>query len=370
MSLPALPVLVTALHTTPAQAQLTLALFMIGLAAGQLVMGPASDRFGRRPVMLVGLFAFSLAGIGCTLSVSIDQLVAFRFLQGMGSSVGSVIVRAIVRDHFGRHAGTQALAYVLTTQAVAPLIAPVIGSFLVVTLGWHAIFALLAFAGVTAFAFAYLRVRESLDTPDPKATEPARLARSAGTFFSNPACLGYALVAAASSGVLFSYLGGSPYVLTQVFGVPTEVYGVLMAGNAVVIMFSNQINIAALRRITPEPMLRFGLAVAVVAVGALAIVSHERILILPVFLACTYTYFFAHAIIFPNAVAAALEPVPEIAGFGSSLVGSGQMIAAGAATYFVGRLYDQTTSSISICMGVFVLFMLAAYALSLRRAVH
>ena len=287
--------------------------------------------------------------------------------QGMGSSVGSVIVRAIVRDHYGRRAGTAALAGVLTTQAAAPLVAPVIGAFLVVTAGWHAIFAALALAGLTTFALAYLAVRESLEQPDPRAIEPGRLARNARTFLRNPVCLGYGLVAAGSSGALFSYLGASPFVLTQVFGVPTQIYGVLMAGNAVVIMFANQINIAALRRITPEPILRFGLIVAVLAVGALAIVSRERSLVLAVFLACTYTYFFAHAIIFPNAVAAALEPVPEIAGIGSSLVGSGQMIAAGVATYFVGRLYDHTTFSVSLCMGVSVLFMLCAYALSLRR---
>jgi DHA1 family bicyclomycin/chloramphenicol resistance-like MFS transporter len=361
MSLPALPQLVTTLHATPAQAQLTLSLFMLGLASGQLVLGPTSDRFGRRPVMLAGLCVFTLAAIGCALSTSIEELVAFRFLQGAGSSVGAVIVRAIVRDRFGRQAGTRALAGVLTTQAAAPLVAPVIGSFLVVAAGWHAVFACLALAGAGAWLTAYLAVHETLAAPDPRALIPGQIARNAGRFLSNPLCLGYGLVAAASSAVLFSYLGGSPFILTQVFGVPTQIYGLFLACNAVMIMIANQINIAFLRRAGTEPLLRFGLAVAVCAVTALAIVTHGHVA-LATFLACTYAYFFAHAIIFPNAIAASLEPAPQIAGVGSSLVGAGQMIAGSVAAYFVGRLYDRTPSSVSLCMGVSVACMLLAYA--------
>src|SRR5208283_1952098 len=97
--LPALPIFVTALHATPGQAQLTLSLYVIGFAAGQLVLGPASDRFGRRPIMLAGLFVYAIAGAGCAASATIEQLVAFRFLQGAGASIGAVIVRAMVRDY-------------------------------------------------------------------------------------------------------------------------------------------------------------------------------------------------------------------------------------------------------------------------------
>jgi len=373
MSLPALPIFVTALHATPGQAQLTLSLYMIGFAAGQLVLGPASDRFGRRPVMLAGLLVYSIAGAACAASVSIEQLIAFRFLQGTGASIGAVIVRAIIRDYYGRRAGTSALAGVLTVQATAPLVAPVIGSFLVVTAGWHSIFVTLALTGVAMWIAAYIAIPESLANPDERAMVPRRFLANAGRFYANRTCLGYSLIAAASSGVLFSYLAGSPFVLTQVFGVPTQIYGFLLAGNAIVVMIANQANIAALRRVQPEPLLRFGLILAAGAVIALAFVTHGRGLVLGAFLACTYTYFFAHTFIFPNAIAAALDPVPEIAGVGSSLLGTGQMIAASIAAYFVGRLYDHTPSSLVLCMGLAVLCMLLAYGsvlLTTRKAAH
>lgn len=354
MSLPALPLFVRTLHASAASAQLTLSLYLIGFAAGQLILGPASDRFGRRPVMLAGLFFYTLASCACAFAGTIEQLVTLRCLQGMGASVGAVIVRAIIRDYHGRTAGTQALAGILTWQAAAPLVAPIFGSYLVVAFGWRSIFVALGATAVLMWFAAYAAVHESLGTLDPQATNPGRFTANARRFLTNPQCLAYSLITGAGSAALFAYLSGSPFVLIQVFGIPTQVYGFAMAGNALLFMSSNQVNIALLRRMSPEPVLRIGLTIAAAAVIGLTVGMRVPGAGVAAFLICTYAYFFSYAIIFPNAIAAALEPIPQITGVGASLVGVIQMVGASIGTYSVGRFYDRTPSSVTLSMAAAV----------------
>src|ERR1700761_2958567 len=140
MSLPALPAITAAYGTTAAHAQLTIGLYLLGYASGQLFYGPLSDRFGRRPMLLIGLTVYTLSGFLCASAPSIETMVALRLLQGFGGAVGVVVTRAAARDHFGGPALAQMMSSITAVQAFGPLLAPILGGILASHFDWHIIF--------------------------------------------------------------------------------------------------------------------------------------------------------------------------------------------------------------------------------------
>jgi DHA1 family bicyclomycin/chloramphenicol resistance-like MFS transporter len=341
MSLPALPRLTAVFATTPDKAQLTLSVFLVGFAIGQLAYGPVSDRFGRRPVLLVGLVVYTIGGIGCALASSIDQLILFRLLQGIGGCVGRVMGTAIVRDEFHAQKGAQVLSYVTLVMALAPLIAPVIGGYLLVIADWQAIFVVLAAFGAAVLAIIATRFSESNKHRDPQATQIPTLLRNYGRFLAHRACLGYALINCFTFAGMFSYISGSSFVFIEVFGLPSHIYGILFGVTALAFMAGASLNGRVLRRRLPTTVLRAGLAIVLLggtAMLALAIVAPS----VPGVLLSIMIYFFGMAFVFPNANASAMEPMPRMAGVVSSLLGSSQMAAGSLAGYLVNSFYDHT----------------------------
>src|SRR5258708_1514225 len=265
LSLPALPRLTAVFATTPDRAQLTLSVFLVGFAIGQLAYGPVSDRFGRRPVLLFGLVVYTIGGIGCALAGTIDQLILFRLLQGIGGCVGRVMGPAIVRDEFHAQKGAQVLSYVTLVMALAPLIAPVIGGYLLVFADWQAIFLVLAGFGAIVLAVIATRFAESSKHRDPQATQIPTLLGNYIRFMANRACLGYALINCFVFAGLFSYISGSSFVFIEVFGLPSHVYGMLFGATALAFMSGAALNGRVVRQHAPQAVLRVGLAIVLVA---------------------------------------------------------------------------------------------------------
>src|SRR5208282_2850841 len=233
MSLPALPTLGREFAATPDRVQLTLSLFVGGYAAGQIFIGPLSDRFGRKPILLFGLVLYVAAAAACALSPGIGFLIWARLVMGFAGCVGPVLARAVVRDHFAGKTAEQMFASLTAVFALAPLIAPTLGGWLLVHFGWRAIFVfLLAFAlalvVVVAASFA-----ESLKTPDADALRPSRLIANYGAFLGNRVCLGYAIVNGFCWAGIFAFLSGSPFVFIEVYGVAPARYGFYFALSAV-----------------------------------------------------------------------------------------------------------------------------------------
>lgn len=341
MSLPALPRLAAVFATTPDKAQLTLSVFLIGFAIGQLAYGPVSDRFGRRPVLLFGLVVYAAGGIGCAISGSIDQLILFRLLQGIGGCVGRVMGPAIVRDEFHAQRGAQVLSYVTLVMALAPLIAPVIGGYLLVIADWQAIFLVLAAFGAIVLAVIATRFGESSKYRDPQATQVPTLLRNYARFLAHRACLGHALINCFVFAGLFSYISGSSFVFIEVFGLPAQIYGILFGVTASAFMAGASLNGRFVRRRRPQVVLRIGLAIVLAGGAAMLLWT----LILPSVtgvLVPIVVYVFGMAFVFPNATAAAMEPLPRMAGVASSLIGSSQMAVGSLAGYLVNRFYDKT----------------------------
>jgi DHA1 family bicyclomycin/chloramphenicol resistance-like MFS transporter len=189
MSLPAMPQMQRAFQAGTASVQLTLSLFLLGFAIGQLVCGPLSDRVGRRPVLLGGMALFTLAGLLCAVSTSLPMLVAFRCLQGMGASVGPVVARAMVRDCFDSRRGAAVLSQITQVMIIAPLVAPTLGGYLLVLLGWPAIFLALGGSGALLGLVSWRSLPETIGKGTPGRRDPPPCGTASEAYSrTGPAC--------------------------------------------------------------------------------------------------------------------------------------------------------------------------------------
>jgi DHA1 family bicyclomycin/chloramphenicol resistance-like MFS transporter len=342
MSVPALPRLAEAFQTSADRAQLTLSLFLLGFAFGQLAYGPLSDRFGRRPILLFGLTLYTLASIGCVFATSIEQLIVFRLLQGLGGCAPRVMSPAIVRDEFHAERGAQILSSVVMVMAIAPLIAPTIGGFLVHFFDWRAIFIVLTAAAMLVLAAVITQFGESAKYRDVSATRIASILRNYGRFIGNRACLGYTLINCGVFGGMFCYISGSSFVLIDLYGLSTQLYGLFFSLNGLAFMMGSAVNRRLLGRHAPQRILRVGLAICMLAgvlilLGAALRLGGPAGVIAPFILYC-----FGMALVYSNGTARAMEPMPRIAGLASSLIGSTQMLTAALAGYLVNLFYSGT----------------------------
>jgi DHA1 family bicyclomycin/chloramphenicol resistance-like MFS transporter len=359
MSVPALPRLAEVFQTGADRAQLTLSLFLLGFAFGQLVYGPVSDRFGRRPILLFGLSLYTLASVGCVFATSIEQLIVFRLLQGLGGCAPRVMSPAIVRDEFHADRGAQILSSVVIVMAIAPLIAPTIGGFLVQVFDWRAIFIVLTVAAIVVLAAVATQFGESAKYRDVSATHISSIVRNYGRFLGNRACLGYTLINCGVFGGMFCYISGSPFVLIDFYGLSTQLYGLFFSLNGLAFMAGSSINRRLLGRRKPQRILRVGLAICMLA-GILILLDAIFRLAGPAGIIAPFIlYCFGMALVYANGTARAMEPLPQIAGLASSLIGSSQMLTAALAGYLVNLFY--TGTPVAMAAGIAIAAALACF---------
>lgn len=351
MSLPAMPQLQRAFGADVASVQLTLSLFLLGFACGQLVSGPLSDRIGRRPVLLAGLALFTVTGVLCAASPSLPLLVLFRCLQGMGASVGPVISRAVVRDRFDSREGSAVLSQITQIMIVAPLIAPTIGGYLLVYTGWPAIFLALGVAGVLLWLACWRLLPETGQRPPADTARPS-LAEGFRSVLSHRASLRHALTVCFSHAGMFAYISGSPFVFIEVFGVQRENFGYYFAATAVCLMLGATANRMSLGRLAPAVLLRRGLFLVFGAGLLLLALSWFGAGGIAGVVAPMMLYLFGLGLVQPNATAAAMAPHGKLAGVSSSVIGSMQTLGGALAGYCVGAFYQHTSLSLAATVAV------------------
>ena len=341
MYLPSLPTLASAFGTDTSQVQFTLSAFLIGFGIGQLIYGPLSDRYGRRPPLLIGVLLYAIASGWCALSQSIETMIALRFLQGMTACAGPVIARAIIRDRFDPVEGAQMLSMVFVVMTIAPLIAPLLGGWIMLGLGWQAIFWTLAGIGALCLLASFLSLDETLPPERRQRGGLASVIRSWGRLLSHRRYLGYALSSGLIGAVLFAYLSGSPFVFIEVYGVPAEHYGWLFAINVLGVTSGAYLNRRWVSRIGIERM--YALTTRVAALAGLVLLSVAwldlglPVLMLPLFV-CVGCIGFSSA----NAASAALADFPQLAGSASALLGVFGFGLGALSGALVGILHNNT----------------------------
>jgi DHA1 family bicyclomycin/chloramphenicol resistance-like MFS transporter len=356
MYLPALPVIAVDLRSSAGDIQLTLSAFMIAFGVGQIFYGPAGDRFGRRPVILIGLVVYVLTSIGCAFAAAAGQLVALRFLQGLAACGGVVLARTMVRDLAEKDHAARAMSLMMACSSIAPMLAPVIGGQVMWFAGWRAIFWVLASAGVIAFVVAWFQLPETLK---PEYRQPlvfTQVLKRFGELLTTRTFVGYALTSSFMFAALFSYISGSPFVFIERYGISPRLFGVVFGGMVVFMTIGSLFNARFVRLLGAGRILRFAVIVPAVS-GAAAMVMgwiearYGTIGLWP-FLVCLVFQIATLSLIAPNSTAMAMQRYPHMAGTASSLMG---VMTFGAGAIFgaiVGQTFDGTIAPMTTAMGI------------------
>ncbi|MBL8833706.1 MAG: multidrug effflux MFS transporter [Rhodospirillales bacterium] len=355
--LPSLPAIGRDLGADVAGTQLTLSMYMVAFALAQLVYGPLSDRFGRRPVVIGGIAIYVAATVACAFAATIDQLVAARALQAAGACAGVVLGRAIVRDVYGRDGAARMLALVGSVMAFAPAIGPVLGGIVEVHFGWRWNFALLLAFSAALLALLAWKLVETNRQRDAAALDPARMLRNYATLLRDRRYLGYALCVSFGYGGLFAFISGSSFVLIDDLGLAPDVYSWFFLMCVVGYFLGAQTAAHLTMRLGVDRMLMLGAAVNV-AGGTGMLAAALSGIVTPDVAGAAYLVFpmavfvLGMGIGMPNGQGGALGPYPHMAGSASALMGFIQMSCAALVGIAFGRLHDGTPTVLA-CLVLF-----------------
>lgn len=339
MYLPAFPALARAFSTDAAAVQGTLATYFVGLALGQAVWGPISDRYGRKPSILFGLALFVAASVACAFATSIESLWFSRFWQAIGGCVGMVLGRAAVRDVYKGADAAYFYSRLLIVLGMAPIIAPFFGGQILVFFGWRAIFWALGLFGIACFLAVWLQLPETLPPARRASGGVGSVLKSYGKLLRDRHFLGFTLPSNFAFAGMFAYIAGSPFVFIELFGVSPERFGLLFGLNAIGIVIASQINARLVHRFGPASLLRTALLVYFAAAVALFVAAFTKAGLVAV----AAPLFFAVAmmgVVPPNSMALALEPYPHAAGSASALSGAMQFSVGAPIVALLGVLHD------------------------------
>jgi DHA1 family bicyclomycin/chloramphenicol resistance-like MFS transporter len=368
MSLPAQPAITRAFAVGSPVGQLTLSLFLLGFAIGQLVSGYLSDARGRRPVLLVGLIAYTVAGLACSASLGIGTLLVCRFVQGLAASAAPVIARAMVRDTHEARKAARVLSTMVAVLAVAPMLAPVIGGFVLELVGWRAIYGTLAGLGVLFTAMAAFTLPETLVAERRATLSLPAIGRGFATFLRTPGTLPPTLVGCASFAGQFAFISDSPFVLMEHYGVSPGAYGFYFGATAVALLVGAWLSSRLLEAgFGPRALLRLG--GSALLLGGCAVCLGVRLSCAGVIglIAPMIVYFVGLGLLGPSATAIAMDPVPEIAGTASSIIGFLQMTSGALSGYVTTRVGGRDPRVLGFVIGAMGLLG-AALAIGASRA--
>ncbi|MGV6846979.1 MAG: multidrug effflux MFS transporter [Marinibacterium sp.] len=365
MFLPSLPTMATYFGTDYRVMQLSVALYLGVNAVLQLVIGPVSDKVGRRPVVLTGFAIFSLASLGCVFAPSIELFLIFRMMQAV-VVVGMVLARAVVRDMHAQDKAASMIGYVTAGMAVAPMVAPAIGGFLETLAGWQGSFWALTLLGAAVFALCWA---DQGETVRPHGKTLAQQFREYPELLTSPRFWGYAVISAASSGAFFSYLGGAPFVGSQIFGLTPAQLGLHFGAPAVGYIIGNMMTGRYTQHFGLLPMILTGCLITAGGIGLSIVLFYAGAGSAHVFFACMSLIGLGNGMTIPNAMAGMLSVRPHLAGTASGL-GGALMIGGGAAlSALAGSLLTLETGAYPLLYLMFAsaLTSLAAAAGVIRR---
>ena len=334
---PSMPDIARSLETSQSAVQLTITVFLIGFVVGQLVYGPVSDRLGRLPTLFGGMSLFIAANVACALASTIDWLIVARVFQGFGACCGSVLMRAMVRDLYGRDEAVKVMSYLAIGAGVTAAIAPSVGSLLIV-FGWQTNFWFLAVAAALPMIFAYLWLPETHPRENRRAARVSSILSDYGTLLTSASFLGYGVLVGTVNAQFFVFVVGAPFVFIEVMGIPAEQFGLLMLMSTGGFLVGSLIVVRLTGRITPNQIIGIGAVIvfaSMVVLLSLALTGTQTVasIMIPMFLQGI-----ASGFVFPPAMALGVAAHPKIAGTASGLLGVFQMGTSALAS-FVASLF-------------------------------
>ena len=350
MYLPGFPVIAASLHTTPEMLSYSLSSYFIGICAGQMLLGPLLDRYGRKRPLYGGLTIYILSSIGCAFAPTIEVLIVLRFFQAAGGCVGIVAPRAIIRDVFPVKESAKIFSMLILILGVSPIIAPTAGGYFTAHFGWHSIFIILSILTFLILLAVIFYLPESKQ-PDPTfSLKPRPILASFKKVITNPQFYTYSLTGAMASAGLYAYLAGSPFVFMDLYHVTGQHYGWIFALIAAGLITSSQLNNILLRKHTSGQIIRASLSLQCIIVLILVLGTYNSWLGLYGTITCIFFYLCCQGFSFPNSSALSMAPFTKEAGSASALMGSIQMALGAGASALVGFLSNGTAIPMTTVM--------------------
>ncbi|NUO42063.1 MAG: multidrug effflux MFS transporter [Streptomyces sp.] len=351
MYLPSLPEVTESLHAPAATVQLTLTACLAGMALGQLVVGPMSDRWGRRRPLLAGLVVYVLATALCALAPNVETLVAFRLTQGLAGAAGIVIARAVVRDLYDGDAMARFFSTLMLIGGVAPIVAPVIGGQILRVTDWRGVFVVLTVIGVLLAGLVWARLPETLPVEARHVGGVGEALRSMRALLADLPFAGYMLTGGFAFAALFAYISASPFVIQEIYGASPQTFSLLFGVNSVGLVAVGQINGKLLvGRVSLEKVLGVGLVIVTVAAAALLLMSlgaFGEVGLAPVATAL-FVLMSAMGLALPNAQSLALLRTKRAAGSASALLGTSSFLVGAVASPLVGVAGEGTAVPMAV----------------------
>jgi len=366
MYLPGFLAIAKSLKTDIAHVGLSLTSYFIGVSIGQIVYGPLLDRYGRKKPLMFGFLVYTVTSLGCTFTPTIHILVVMRFFAGFGACVGMVGSRAVVRDLFSGIEMARMLSLLLMVFGIAPIVAPIIGSFIVSAFSWQYIFLLLAAIGFLIFLAMGRFLRETKGGDASISLHPKNVVLEYVDVFRNRVFVTYGLATAVATAGFFSYIAGSAFVYMKLLGFTEIEFGLIYGGNVVGLVLANQVNRVLLKRHSVSQVLRTATAAQFLLIMLLVIGGFTGFVGKAAILGLIFCYLFGFGCTMSNAIALALEPFTRNAGTASALIGSLQMVAGALSSGLVSYLHNGTIMPMVLmmagctCIGLLILFCSAS----------
>ncbi|MCL6732669.1 multidrug effflux MFS transporter [Streptomyces neyagawaensis] len=351
MYLPALPEVTNSLHAPAATVQLTLTACLAGMALGQLLIGPMSDRWGRRRPLLLGLAVYVLATALCALAPTVETLIAFRLVQGLAGSAGIVIARAVVRDLYDGDAMARFFSTLMLISGVAPIVAPLVGGQILRVTDWRGVFVVLTVIGAALLAVVWARLPETLAPAERHGGGVGETLHAMRGLLTDRVFMGYVLAGGFAFAALFAYISASPFVIQEIYGASPQTFSILFGVNSVGLVIVGQINGKVLvGRVSLDKVFAVGLTVIMLAATALLLMSlgaFGEVGLAPV-AAALFVLMSAMGVTLPNTQALALMRVRHAAGSASALLGTSSFLIGAIASPLVGVAGEETAVPMAV----------------------
>lgn len=360
--LPAFPAMAEALGTPESRIQLTLTAMMIGMGVGQAVVGPLSDRFGRRKPLLIGMSVFTLVSLLCAVATSADLLIALRFVQGLSGAAGVVVARAVIRDHFAGDDMTRFTAKMMFVTMLAPMLGPIVGAQLIRFGPWPTIFLFMAALSALSTFLVWKYLPESLPAEERRSMTAREFGSTVATLVRDAHFIAPTIAVLMNFSMLFTYVSTFSFISQNELGASPGFYSLLFAVGTLALLAGNQANMLAIDRTKSSSRMITGMAISLGGVAFLTVVQLVGAANLWTVPTGIVLMMFGCGVVFPNAGAAAMSSQPpQIAGTASAFMGATQMAAGGVLPALV-TVGGVTLASMTFGIAVYAVATAAALA--------